>query len=68
VSLERALGLISAAKRAIGTRQRVVRGAPFGEQRDGAFQVRHGRLVVTIGHSDSSESELGCRLGRRFAA
>ena len=68
MTLEGLLRIVSTPKRTIGARQRVVRRAPLGEQRDRALQVRHRRLIVACGRRDASKSEFGGGFGRRFAA
>ena len=67
VPLERTLRLVSASKRAVGKRERVIRGAPFRKQPDRALQVRDGRVVEALGRGDAPQSELGCRLGCRLS-
>jgi hypothetical protein len=67
VPLERTPRFVHAADRSICQRERVVRGAPLREERDGAFQMRDGRAVVASGFGDTSETELRRRLGRRLA-
>src|SRR5207245_971658 len=66
VPLERALRFVRPTERAIRECERVVRGAPLGEECDGALQMRDGRVVLTFGRRDPSETELGGRFGRRL--
>jgi len=66
VALERALGIVHAAHRAIRKRKGVVRGTPLRKEGDGAFQMRDGSVVMTCGRRDATEPELCSRLGRRL--
>src|SRR5439155_19387942 len=67
VALERALRFVSTTERAERERERVVSGAPFGKQLDGALQVHDCRLMTTLGGGDAPESELRRRLGGRLS-
>ena len=67
VLLEGALGRVPASERAIRERERVVRRAVFGEERDGALEVRHGGVVSIARGRDSTEPEFRDRFGRRLA-
>ena len=67
VPLERALRLVASSERAVGERERIVRGAELRKERDRALQVRDGRVVPPSAAAMRPSPNSAAGLGRRLS-
>ena len=63
VPLKRRPRIVHSSRRPIRLRESIVGGAPFGKQRQRAFEMWNRRQMMILGGINAAEAEFGTRLG-----